>query len=581
MSGGSPVKPEKNGQARALEVSAPQGFLQIAFAGHNRASDLGDPEAAEAAVADTFARLSAAGVVRARLLTGMAPGADVLAARQWRRAGLGPVQAVFPFLTDAAPDGAGDLIDTGTWLDGETTRALGRNPHLAQAQWMIGGADLLVVIWTGEHARGAGGTADAVRLALEQGIPVLWIRPGETGPPQIIQPAYLDEDFGFLEFLDELRLDRAPLVQDATPSTLRLALLDLGLVGEAPTLPAERVAEDSPEAAPAPRIMWVWRTYALFRRVLGGKAAPFEARTPPPDLQAQPGFVALTRARREAGRRAQELGAVHRSHQVILLGVAILAAIAGSASAVWPHLKLAMVSIELVLALGALAVWLDSERGERHHRWSDARKLAEELRLERAAWTLGVSTLPQGAGLRGKSVAGDLRRAVGLPQGAYDAARVAAWGGWAIDELFAGQAAYHRDQSRINGRISHRVHQLENTSFAILLLILLSYVVTAIASKLTGGHTPHWLGGVVIMAGAIVPAIGAACLALEATLSLGDQARRSQVLFERLQALGAELGPSPSLQRLQSAVRAAIRLERLQEEHWSEEASRRRLFRGG
>jgi hypothetical protein len=556
-----------------------QGFVQVAFAGHNRASDLGDTEVVASAVSDAFALLTAAGVARARLLTGMAPGADVLAARQWRATGLGPVHAVFPFLADAAPEGAEGLIESGTWLDGEATRALGRNPHLAQAHWMIGAADLLVVVWTGEHARGAGGTADAVRLALEQSLPVLWIRPGETGPAQIIQPAYLDEDFGFLEFLDELRLDRGPLVQDATAATLRLALLDLGLIGEG--------GEDSPPADPpsapdaAPRIMPLWRTYALFRRLLGGKATPFEARTPPPDLLAQPGFEALTRARRDAGRRAQELGAVHRSHQVILLGVAILAAVAGSASAVWPHLKLTMVTVELVLALGALGVWLDSERGERHHRWGEARKLAEDLRLERVAWTLGVSTMPPGPANRGHSLARNIRRAVGLPHGAYDSARVAAWGGWAVDELLAGQAAYHHDQARINGRISHRVHQVENTSFGLLLLVLVAYVAASAASAFMGQKVPHWMGGVVIMAGAIVPAIGAACLALEATLSLGDQARRSQALFQRLQALAADLGPAPSLQKLQSAVKAAIRLERLQEERWSEEASRRRLFRGG
>lgn len=573
------AQPDSRTGAEASDSPAGLGFVQIAFAGHNRAGDLGDPVTASAGLARAFSMLSEAGVREARLLTGLAPGADVLAVEAWRAAGLGPVHAVFPFLADQSPEGAADLIDSGTWLDGEATRAVGRNPHLAQALWMIGAADLLVVIWTGEHARGAGGTADAVRLALEHGIPVLWVRPGKSARLRVIRPEHLDEDFGFLEFLEELRLNRPPLVQEASAETLRKALLDLGLAGPKP--PIDQIGEPGGESARSPRIIWPWRTYALFRRLLGGKASPFEARTPPPDLQAQPGFVALTRARNDAGRRAQELGAIHRSHQVILLGVAILAATAGSASAVWPHLKIAMVTIELALAVGALLVWLDSERGERHHRWGEARQMAEQLRLERAAWTLGVSTAPHGTQQNRPSAAVDIRRTVGLPTGAFDRERVAAWGGWAIDELFAGQAAYHHDQSRINGRISHRVHQLENTSFAMLLLILTSYVAIAAATALLDLEMPHWLGGVVIMAGAIVPAIGAACLALEATLSLGDQARRSRVLVERLQALRAEIGPAPVLQRLQNAVKAAIRLERLHEEHWTEDASRRRLFRGG
>ena len=523
--------------------------------------------------------LSEAGVDRARLLTGLAPGADVLAVEAWRTAGLGPVHAVFPFLADEAPEDVADLVDSGTWLDGEATRSIGRNPHLSQSLWMIGAADLLVVIWTGEHARGAGGTADAVRLALEHGIPVLWVRPGKSATLRVIRPEHLDEDFGFLEFLEQLRLDRAPLVQEASPDTVRQTLLDLGLGG--PDRAADPAGKAGGEAARSTRIIWPWRTFALFRRLLGGKASPFEAGTPPPDLLAQQGFVALTHARNDAERRAHELGAIHRSHQVILLGVAILAATAGSASAVWPHLKIAMVTIELALAVGALLVWLDSERGERRHRWGEARQLAEQLRLERAAWTLGVSTAFPGAHPHRRSVARDIRRAVGLPIGPFDRERVAAWGGWAVDELFAGQAAYHRDQSRINGGISHRVRQLEITSFAILLLILTSYVIAAAGAGLLGREIPHWFEGLVIMAGATVPAIGAACLALEAALSLGDQARRSRILVERLQALGAEIGPAPTLQRLQNAVKAAIRLERLHEEHWTEEASRRRLFRGG
>ena len=325
------AQPRRNDGLGDAHSPASVGFLQVAFAGHNRAKDLGDPATASAGLAKAFAMLSDAGVDAARLLTGLAPGADVLAAKAWRTAGLGPVQGVFPFLGDEPPREAASLMDAGTWLDGASTRAIGRNPHLTQALWMIGAADLLVVIWTGQHARGAGGTADAVRLALEHGIPVLWVRPGEPATLRLIRPEHLDEDFGFLEFLDELRLDRAPLVREASPEALRTALLDLGLGGGGPANEANGASSDA-EAQTA-RIIWPWRAYALFRRTLGGQPSRYEARLPPPDLQAQPGFAALTRARNQAGRRAQELGAIHRSHQVILLAVAILAATAGSAAA--------------------------------------------------------------------------------------------------------------------------------------------------------------------------------------------------------------------------------------------------------
>jgi len=48
-----------------------------------------------------------------------------------------------------------------------------------------------------------------------------------------------------------------------------------------------------------------------------------------------------------------------------------------------------------------------------------------------------------------------------------------------------------------------------------------------------------------------------------------------------LLALERDLGDAWTLEDLQSLARAAIKLQRAQEDHWSEEVGRRRLFRGG
>ena len=84
-----------------------------------------------------------------------------------------------------------------------------------------------------------------------------------------------------------------------------------------------------------------------------------------------------------------------------------------------------------------------------------------------------------------------------------------------------------------------------------------------------------------MMGGAIVPAIGAAGLALEATLSLDAQAHRSEVLRRQLEGLEADLGQDWRLDELQGVTRTAIKLQRAQEDHWTDDAGRRRLFRGG
>jgi hypothetical protein len=62
---------------------------------------------------------------------------------------------------------------------------------------------------------------------------------------------------------------------------------------------------------------------------------------------------------------------------------------------------------------------------------------------------------------------------------------------------------------------------------------------------------------------------------------LGEQARRSRALADQLEALRTEAGAPLTLERLQAVARAALRLHRAQEDHWSEEVGRRRLFRGG
>jgi hypothetical protein len=477
---------------------------------------------------------------------------------------------VSPFLESTSAAHA-DLADDATRLPGATSRAEGRSPHLAQARWLIAAADILVVFWTGQPPRGPGGTGDVVRLALEHGIPVLWVRPG--GGIWLVRPEHLDADVGLLELQRQLTGGRPSLVTEATPEAIRAALTEQGLEPAALAL-ADVEADLRPPVRPA-------RAYRLFRRALGGRTQLQPPEPPPPDLATQPGFATLSAARSVAASAARGLASVHRSHQVILLGIAILAAAAGSASALAPDWKSMLVGLELGMALLAFWLWLGSERGKRHLRWTETRKLAEDLRLERAAWVVGISTMAHGASPASSKAARRVRRRAGLPSGAFDPARVETWGRWVMAELIDGQVAYHRDQARLDGHISHRMHQAENVTFAVLVLALVGYLAAAALPLPGHEQPPHWLGGLVVMAGAVVPAIGAAGLALEATLSLGEQARRSRALADQLEALRTEAGAPLTLERLQAVARAALRLHRAQEDHWSEEVGRRRLFRGG
>ena len=118
--------------------------VQIAFAGHNRPEDLDDSAAARASLDHAFRLLAEAGVRSGRLITGVADGADLLAAAAWNATGLGPTHAVYPFLRDPAADFPADHGRAETWLDGDSFEAGGRSAYLAQSRWLVESADILL-----------------------------------------------------------------------------------------------------------------------------------------------------------------------------------------------------------------------------------------------------------------------------------------------------------------------------------------------------------------------------------------------------------------------------------------------------
>ncbi|OYU69668.1 MAG: hypothetical protein CFE28_06425 [Alphaproteobacteria bacterium PA2] len=548
--------------------------IRVAFAGHSRPEDLGDISGIDAGLTQAFdlvKGLASQGV----LLTGLAAGADQRAAKLWTQSGLGRIHAILPHLDEALEPQTVDLAAATTWLDGARIEAEGRNPHLSQTRWLMEDADLLIAVWTGEAGRGAGGTADAVLVALRRGIPVVWVKPGKSAALSLILPDALDDDFGFLEFLEQLKRNRAPLVRPATLETLRAA------IGEPPAGPA--VLETPSRAWPDNLLdATLWRTFEIYSRIMGGARIKGEPPRPAPEsLAAQDGFQALSEAYEAADARAGRLAAVHRSQQVFQAGMMILAAAVGASPAVWPHIKIYAVYTELGLALLTFAVWFTAVRSERSRRWGEARRLAEQLRLERAAWALGISTRDERPSREdGGAVhtAWAWRRQAGSPVGRFDAERVKAWGGWAMDQLVDGQILYHRGHGHLNHRLSHASHLLENLVFWLFVLLLGGF---AVAYSVDHAGLPHWLGGVVMLTGAVAPAFGAASLALEAALAFSEQSRRSDRLVQDLSAIARRFSPDSDLERLQQAARAAIRLQVSQEDRWSEDAAHRHQVRAG
>lgn len=547
-------------------------MIQVAFAGHARPRDLGLHEPVSDALVRAFALLKSAGVEQARLLSGLASGADQLAAEAWMRERMGPIHAVMPYFEDEAGAKAAEVAEAVTWLDGEQLMAEGRNAHLKQTRFVVEASDLLVVVWTGAAARGVGGTADAVLCALEMGLPVLWIRPAEPDHLRLILPDALPPDFHFPEFQFALESGSLGHVETATAENLRAALYVRPEEPESEEPKGWRAALDNWLHS------WLWRTYANFRKAVGGKITGVGDGPPPPaDLEAEPGFRVLTQAQAAADAVANRLSAVHRSEQLLLVLAMISAAVVGSAWVVWPQVKIPALWIELGIAVAALMVWAAGSDAAQHERWSESRYLAEQLRLERAAWALGVGLAPAlPADLRRMSGAWRrARRLAGLPSGRFDAERVRAWGEWSMHELVHGQSAYHRATSERDGKIAHRLHRLEDAAFMFLFVTFAAYLSVSVV----GLHPPSWTTGAIAMIGAVVPALAAASMALEAKLEFQEQSARSQRMAVVLDDLAARLGPAPTFDALQNAARAAVRLHIGEASHWREGSGRRRLLR--
>lgn len=517
-----------------------------------------------------------AGVSEARLLAGLATGADQLAAKAWVAEGLGPIHAVMPFLE--APDeekALADKVAAGvTWLDGASVAETGRNPYLKQTRFIVEAADLLIVVWTGAAAKGVGGTADAVLCAMEMGLPVIWIRPAEPEGLRLILPDALPPDFHFPEFQYALENGFPGHIEEADADRLKAVLYAAPEEPEPPEPDPKSLGGRLAKLAEAT----IWRTYGNFRKIVGGQISGMSpGPETPKDLADEPGFQALTRAYQAADGIANRLSAIHRSEQILLVSAMIVAAVVGSAWVVWPEFKIIGMWIELAIVVAAVLVWAAGSDAQQHERWSQKRYLAEQLRLERAAWALGVGLAPAlpAQSRRNSGAWRAALQAAGLPSGAYDPERVKSWGDWSMHELVFGQSAYHHATSARDGKIAHRLHLLEDGSFMFLFVAFAAYL----AFSTVGVHLPYWTKGAAGMIGVIVPAIAAATMALEAKLEFQEQSARSRRMAGVLDDLAERLGEAPSFDALQAAARAAVRMHVAEASHWREGSGRRQLLR--
>jgi len=119
-----------------------------------------------------------------RLHTGLATGADQIAARSARSTGY-LVRALLPFDADEYRNDfePGDELDEFERALGDADEVVALSGDRADAvgayvlvgRSLVEAADILIAIWDGAEGRGPGGTAHVVELALQSGVPVIHI----------------------------------------------------------------------------------------------------------------------------------------------------------------------------------------------------------------------------------------------------------------------------------------------------------------------------------------------------------------------------------------------------------------------
>jgi hypothetical protein len=376
--------------------------------------------------------------------------------------------------------------------------------------------DILIAVWDGQAAKGAGGTAEVVARARLRGIPVLCLHPHSHDRDTIYADA--TEDAG------RVTSDR---LDAALKDTVWQLLLPSGTLGPPGSL-------NSTERLLAPLLVWVWRTFERIITV-GVKRRPARsAGAPPPS-------VALDSFQRQFAlwdTAANLLAGLYRGAFLLnyTLGVlAVFLALLGNAFGGLYWLPICeSIAILIVISLVSLL------RERRWHlRIADCRYLAEQFRILCYSYPLGLAPrtphlpahyLP--AGFRDSWVEWHARaivRQTPMPTATVTPAYVEEHCK-AIRKWIRGQIEYHKRNAAKLEKIEHRLYFLCWLSIAFALVAaLLAWICHGFVEEY---GLERWL--LFLTAG--LPAASAAAHAVSTQGEFNRLVERSESMTERLRS---------------------------------------------
>lgn len=228
-------------------------------------------------------------------------------------------------------------------LDGD--RARETDAYVKAGEFLIEHSDLLIAVWDGQRARGAGGTAEVVACAFRAGRPIFVIPPADP------------ESAGFFEA-------ETIALRDVVRSRLRVAV-----EGD---FPAAYFAETR-EAAP-----WSAELVRIYDRVLArGLANPVKMSSVPLPIEECP----LQHEFKRADRRAVAYGSLYRAAGLLRYGL-VIPATAGAivASLNYRPFEIAGNVADFVILIFIVTFSAKRWQAPVHERFVNYRGLAETLR---------------------------------------------------------------------------------------------------------------------------------------------------------------------------------------------------------
>ncbi|MEO7564116.1 MAG: hypothetical protein ABIR63_03380 [Sphingomicrobium sp.] len=513
-----------------------------------------------------------------RLISPIADGADQIAAEVALELGW-DLQVILPFertsyrssLANAkSRSGFDALIEQAIGvleLPGESEADV--DSYVMAGRATVAHCDILIAVWDGRPARGRGGTAEVVQLALTRGTAVIHVAPGnghdvrlmwsgfdpnvltladEPAVARALDRPHLEQVLSGLllpppdeeerDFIHRFASERLRRIRTRIEYPLMLALVGVRRFG----------ARDFREKHCADQIRDEWQRY------LSGCANPNSMSAP---------IASLEHAYSWADRLATHFAQTYRSGHIFNFVLGGLAVCIGLSGFMAPQFKFEFAGIELLITFGIiLNAWIGN-RHQWHRRWLDYRQLAERLRPMRSLKLLGIAA-PDPPGTATNPVprrwidwyAGSIWRSIGCPAGSLDPAGAARLARSIADHEIAPQVAYHHHHAE---QIEALDKRLETIGFSLFLATLIVSIATMVGIAENWAFVDRygdWFN--LIQSG--FPALGTTVFGIRFQADFGGDALRSLATARTLGKIDEEMRRNATLTRAADLTEQAARV---------------------